>query len=420
MTEPSRIILHADMDAFYAAIEQRDDPALRGKPVIVGGEGKRGVVSTCSYEARKFGVHSAMPGAEAKRRCPDGIFVPPRIEVYAAVSSQVMAVFRSVTPVVEPLSLDEAFLDVTGSQALFGDGPTIAARIRREVLAATGLTVSIGVATSKFVAKVASDLDKPDGLVVVPRGREREFLAPLPIKRLWGAGKVTQQRLEAQGFRRIGDIQRCSREEFERRIGGHAAEHFWSLAHAQDPRAVEAEREAKSVGNERTFGDDVEDPDLCRSELLAMSERVGRRLRKAGLRGRVVRLKLRFPPFETLSRQVTLDAPTDDDLTIYRAVAGLFDQAHSDRPVRLLGVTVASLGDGEPADGEAADGARQLELFGPGDGLPPSGTPIAGARGSAGADAAEPKREGLNRALDALRDRFGDDVIRHGGASGAD
>ena len=390
MSDPRpREILHADMDAFYAAIEQRDDPELRGKPVIVGGAGKRGVVSTASYEAREFGVHSAMPGAEARRRCPEGIFVAPRMEVYAAVSAQVEEVFQRYTPLVEPLSLDEAFLDVSGSTALFGDGPTIAARIRRDVFEATQLTISIGVATSKFVAKVASDLDKPDGLVVVEAGREREFLAPLPIRRLWGAGKVTQGKLQQLGFRTIGDLQSRSRDELVALLGEHSGDRFWRLANARDPRRVHAEREAKSISHECTFGDDLTDAETCRRVLLDQSERVGRRLRRSGQRGRIVKLKLRFPPFETLSRQATLGAATDDDLVIYRAAVALFERARGDRPVRLLGVGVSGLADAaEPRQGALFDDA-------------------GGSQVGASSD-------DLLRAMDAIRDRFGEGAIRHG------
>ena len=373
------------MDAFYAAVEQRDDPDLRGRPVIVGGLGRRGVVSTASYEARKFGVHSAMPTAEARSRCPDGVYLQPRMEVYATVSDQVQRVFEEVTPLVEPLSLDEAFMDVTGSRGLFGDGRAIAVKIRREVLEITSLTVSIGVAMCKFVAKVASDLNKPDGLVVVEPGTEREFLAPLPIRRLWGAGKVTQAKLSGLGFETIGDLQRRSLEELIELLGENSGQHFWSLAQARDDRPVIAEREAKSISHECTFERDVDDGDQCRAVLLDHSERVGRRLRRAGLRGRVVKLKLRFPPFETLSRQVTLAAATDDDLCIYRAVAALFDKARGNRPVRLLGVGVAGLTE------EVAPAQRGL---------------FEGEEKKKGSD--------VLRAMDAIRDRFGEGSIRHG------
>ncbi|HMQ24223.1 MAG TPA: DNA polymerase IV, partial [Planctomycetota bacterium] len=230
MTEWPRTILHADMDAFYAAVEQRDHPEWRGKPVIVGGTSKRGVVATASYEARAFGVHSAQPGTIARRLCPDGIFVAPRMDVYVAVSQRIQAIFADFTPEVEALSLDEAFLDVSASRLVFGDGPAIAQRIRERVRAETGLTISIGVASSKFVAKVASDLDKPDGPVVVAPGDERAFLRPLPAQRLWGAGKRTQALLGAHGIRTIGDVQDLGQASLRSIVGEHAASHFAQLA----------------------------------------------------------------------------------------------------------------------------------------------------------------------------------------------
>jgi DNA polymerase-4 len=383
----TRRILHADMDAFYAAIEQRDDPALRGKPVIVGGQGKRGVVATASYEARTFGVRSAMPGGRAKALCPDGIFVVPRMDVYAAVSEQIRAIFLRYTPLVEPLSLDEAFLDVTGSEALFGDGGTIAARIRADVRAETKLTVSVGVATSKYVAKVASDLRKPDGLVVVPDGHERAFLAPLPVGRLWGAGPVTQKRLREKGIATIGDVARLTRVELAALVGEAAAEHYHALALGIDPREVETDREAKSLSHETTFDDDVSSDEECRRVLVELSEAVGRRLRREGLLGGVVRLKIRYPPFETHTCQRKLAAPTDDDLVIYRTARALLGDARPPgRPVRLLGVGVADLASGpRPRQASLFDEPRVAE-----------------------------KSRSLLRAIDAIKDRFGDDAIGRG------
>ncbi len=382
----ARQILHADMDAFYASIEQRDRPELFGKPVIVGGEGRRGVVATASYEARVFGVRSAMPGGRARALCPQGIFMTPRMDVYASVSDQVRAIFERYTPLVEPLSLDEAFLDVTGSRALFGDGAAIAARVRADVRAETGLTVSVGVATSKYVAKVASDLRKPDGLVVVPAGGERAFLAPLPFGRLWGAGPVTQQRLREARVTTIGDVQRLSREELARWVGEAAAEHYHALASGIDPREVEPDRDAKSISHETTFPEDVSSDERCRRVLLELSEAVGRRLRRHGIRGDVVRLKLRYPPFETHTRQRKLAAATDDDLEIYRTAKALLDDARpSGRPVRLLGVGVGGLLEGRrPRQGLLFDEPRAAE-----------------------------KSRSLLRAMDAIRDRFGDDAIGH-------
>jgi len=373
------------MDAFYAAIEQRDRPELRGKPVIVGGAGPRQVVSTCSYEARKFGVHSAMPGVRAKQLCPQGIFIAPRMEVYAAVGAQVREVFATFTDQVEPLSLDEAFLDVTGSRALFGDGETIGRRIKQEVKAKTQLNVSVGVATSKYVAKVASDLRKPDALVVVPPGQERAFLAPLPVSRLWGVGPATQVHLERAGLRTIADVQSRSEAQLVAAFGQNLGEHLFVLANGLDARDVEPEREAKSIGHEMTFAEDLSQADEVREVLLQLSEMVGRRLRREGLCATVVRLKLRHPDFTTLSRQRKVP-PTADDLLMYRIACELLDACWSGRPgVRLLGVTAAGLvGNAAPVQGA---------LFG----------------------TAVKKRDQLLAAMDAIRDRHGEGAVRHGG-----
>jgi DNA polymerase-4 len=376
-----RCILHADMDAFYAAIEQRDDPALRGRPVVVGGLGKRGVVSTASYEARRFGIHSALPTAIARVRCPDAVYLPPRMEHYVAESERVFAVFARYTPLVEPLSLDEAFLDVGDSRAAFGDGPAIARRIQEEIEREIGLTVSIGVAGCKYVAKVASDLQKPRGLVVVEAGSERAFLAPLPVRRLFGAGPATAGRLGAAGFATIADVQRASRPALAAAVGGALAEHFLALAQGVDPRPVEPAREAQSVGAETTFEDDVTDEAECVRVLLELSERVGRRLRRAALRGRVVKLKIRFPPFETHTRQKALAAATADDLEIHQTARALLVAARDGRPVRLLGVSVSAL--------RRATAPVQAELF--------AARPPAAAR--------------LQQAIDRIRDKFGDDAI---------
>jgi DNA polymerase-4 len=288
MARPSagRTILHADLDAFYASVEQRDRPELRGKPVIVGSDGPRGVVATCSYEARKFGVHSALPGSIARRRCPQGIFVPPRMRVYVEIARQVRAIFESVTPLVEPLSLDEAFLDVTGSARLFGGGVSIAKKIRADVLAQTQLTISIGVASNKYCAKVASDLDKPDGLTIVPRGGEAEFLAPLPIRRLWGAGPKTQERLESLGLHTIGEVATCEEKRLRRVLGEEGTAHFKRLALGLDDRSVAPSQAPKSISHEQTFGHDLEGDDAAHAVLLALSESVGMRARAQGLQAR--------------------------------------------------------------------------------------------------------------------------------------
>ncbi len=378
----TRTILHADMDAFYAAIEQRDDPALRGKPLLIGGLGPRSVVATASYEARPFGVHSAMPMAIARRRCPQAIVVEPRMAHYAAVSTQVMTVFESFTPLVEPLSLDEAFLDVTDSRALFGDADRVARKVKAAVFAATQLRVSVGAAATKFVAKVASDLRKPDGLLVVPPGSELDFLAPLPVSRLWGAGPRAQEAARAHGLHTIGDVRACTGDQLVVMFGEALARHFWNLARALDPRDVVPDREAKSISHETTFARDLHRPDDCVGVLLELSEGVGRRLRRAGLMGGTARLKLRYPDFTTVLRQAKL-APTDDDLVIHRAAKGLFTTHWDARlPVRLLGVSVSDL--------VPAVASRQGHLFAP----PPR------------------KNADLLRAVDAIRARFGDDKLK--------
>jgi len=385
MAAAPRTILHADMDAFYAAIEQRDRPELRGKPVIVGGSGPRSVVATASYEARKHGVRSAMPGTVAKRLCPHGIFVRPRMEVYATVSAQVREVFDSFTDAVEPLSLDEAFLDVTGSEQLFGDGVAIARRLKQLVRERTGLTVSVGVAASKFVAKVASDLRKPDGLVVVAAGEERTFLAPLPVSRLWGAGEKTVAILERGGLRTIADVQRCTPGQLGALLGSETARHFHELAHGIDTRVVEPGHEARSIGHEMTFVQDLATRAEANDVLLQLSEQVGRRLRQEGVDADTVRIKVRYPDFTTYTRQCRVPR-TQDDGVVHRTAMGLLDTSWPGRPgLRLLGISAAGLAPAAPV--------RQGELFQP--------APASTAK--------------LLRALDAIRDRFGEDAIQRGG-----
>ncbi|MCA8968497.1 MAG: DNA polymerase IV [Planctomycetes bacterium] len=387
MSSP-RTILHADMDAFYAAVEQRDHPEYRGRPLIVGGIGKRGVVSTASYEARRFGVHSAQPGAIAQQLCPGGIFVQPRMSAYVEASRQIRAIFERFTPQIEPLSLDEAFLDVTGSRLLFGDGREIARTIRERVFEETELTISIGVASSKYVAKVASDLEKPNALVVVEPGTERAFLRPLSVSRLWGAGKRMQELLDGHGIRTIGDVQDIGRATLEALIGAHAGQHFWSLAHGEDVRDVVADRDAKSISHETTFEDDLDDPEAARAVLLSLAEGVGRRLRAHGLVATTVRLKLRYPPFETLTRQQRLDVPSDDDRVLHRVGVQLLDAVDRGSGIRLIGIGASGL---RPASGVA----RQGSLF---------------------REGPDPRKAGAAlRAMDAINERFGSDSITHAG-----
>jgi DNA polymerase IV len=378
-TVPGRTILHVDLDAFFASVEQRDHPELRGKPVIVGGGGPndRGVVSAASYEARRFGVRSAMSLREAGRRCPDGIFVPVDGRRYQAASRDVMAVLRRFTPLVEPLSIDEAFLDVTGSTGLFGDGETIARSIKDAVRDDVGLTASVGVASNKLVAKVASDLRKPDGLVVVAPGDEAAFLAPLPISRLWGVGERTGVALAEFGVRTIGDLAALPPDVVIRRFGKHGAS-LVDRARGMDADRVHEGDPAKSVGHEHTFDVDTADREVIERTLLAMSDGVAGRLRSAGVRASTVTVKIRDSSFRTITRQRTLPEPTDMTEPIYTAALELASPEVRDIRVRLLGVTASNLGERE-----------QLSMFSDED----------------------PKRRRAIEAADAVRRRYGGDAV---------
>jgi len=344
---PVRAILHVDMDAFYAAVEQRDRPELRGRPVIVGADPKggrgRGVVSTASYEARRFGVGSAMPVSRAFKLCPQGVYLPVDMRKYAAVSRQVMGVFRRYTDVVEPLSIDEAFLDVTGSARAFGSGPEIAARIKQDIRTETALTASVGVAACKLVAKIASDIRKPDGLVVAPAGEEAVFLAPLPVRRLWGVGPKLEEQLARLGVQTIGDLARLDPARLERRLGTHGLD-LLALARGEDDRPVIAEgRDAKSIGAEHTYGADTADPERLRGTLLDLADGVARRLRKGGLKARTLTLKYRDESFRTVTRASTLPAPTDEGAAIFAVAFRLFEGVHGRLRVRLLGISASGL-----------------------------------------------------------------------------
>ena len=348
MTAGRLCIIHVDLDAFFAAVEQRDRPELRGKPVIVGGAPRsRGVVSTCSYEARKFGVHSAMPTRTALSLCPDGIFLPVDGAKYQRVSREVMAVLRRFTPAVEQVSIDEAFLDVSGSEALFGSAPAIARRIKAEVVAATQLTVSVGVATTKLVAKVGSDLRKPDGLVVVQPGEEAAFLAPLEIRRLWGIGPKTADRLHGLGIRTIGELAALPVGALTRALGEHGATlHDRALGIDPDP-VVGGGETAKSVSHETTFAVDVTDAAEIERTLLALTEGVSARLRSAGIRAGTVAVKIRDSQFRTITRQKSLPEPSDLTDTIWRAALELARPEIRGKKIRLLGVSATQLGQPE-------------------------------------------------------------------------
>ena len=364
-------IIHLDMDAFYASVEQRDQPELRGRPVIVGGHPKRGVVLAASYEARPFGVHSAMPMAVALRKAPQAVVVPPRMEAYEAASERIFAILASVTPLIEPLSLDEAFLDVAASAQLFGAPAEIARMLRSRIAAEVGLPASAGIAAVKLVAKIASDMAKPNGQKEVPAGETQAFLAPLPVGRLWGVGRKTEAALHGLGLRTVGEVAAADPDWLDERLsGGHD---LWELARGIDPRPVVPDREAKSIGAEDTFEEDLAGPALL-PYLHAQALRVGRRLRGAERKAAVLQLKLKLADFTLLTRQLTLADPTDDGQEIYRNVSDLLRAEKLRGKVRLTGVSAQAL----------VGTGGQLSLFG------------------------TDRRAGrLNRALDRIADKFG-------------
>jgi len=388
-----RLIFHVDMDAFFASVEQRDHPELRGRPVLVGGSGRRGVVAAASYEARVFGCRSAMPGAVARRLCPHAVFAKPRFDAYCEASQRVFAVFDRWTPLVQPLSVDEAFLDLTGQP--FGLTPTeIAQRIKREIRTETDLPASVGVAPNKFLAKLASDLDKPDGLVVITPDRVRRTLDPLPVARLPGVGPAAERRLERLGVRTIADLRAQPRETLRARFG-EWGDRLADLARGLDDRPVTPDRDAKSVGHEQTFGEDLTEPGDARAVLLRQTEDVARRLRTHGLYARGVTLKIRFGDFTTITRAHPVpdgDAPTHATGTLWNTVRDAFERWRREgfRPVRLIGVTATHL---------TREPARQLGLF-------------AERRDDRPADA-------LDRTTDAIEARFGKGAIRRAASLGA-
>ncbi|MGN6245800.1 MAG: DNA polymerase IV [Motilibacteraceae bacterium] len=356
-------VLHLDLDAFYASVEQRDKPSLRGRPVIVGGTGGRGVVATASYEARRFGVRSAMSTAEARARCPQAAVLAPRFPAYAESSAVVMGLLRELSPLVEPLSLDEAFVDLApGDVEAAGHGRAVpepadvdAARQIALVLKAavherTGLTASVGVATSKLMAKIASDLEKPDGLVVVAPGSERTLLDPMPVRTIWGVGPATAERLRRAGIHTVGELAAVEQQELVGLLGQAHGSALWHLARAEDDRPVVPEREAKSVSAEDTFERDLSEPALLQAELDRLAGRVVTRMRREGLSGRTVSVKVRRPDFTTLSRSLTLAGPTDDLRTVSRVARGLLAEVDTVGGVRLLGVGVSGLSDWAQAD----------------------------------------------------------------------
>jgi DNA polymerase-4 len=368
------------MDAFYASIEQRDDPGLRGRPVIVGGHARRGVVLAASYEVRPFGVRSAMPMMRALKLAPDAVVVPPRREAYAEASARVFAILADVTPLVEPLSLDEAFMDVTASESLFGSAAEIAMTLRRRIADEVGLPSSAGIAAVKFIAKIASDLAKPNGQRQVGAADGAAFLAPLPVGRLWGVGPKLEARLRAMELLTIGDLARRGRERLEQRLG-ETGRDLWELSQGIDPRPVVPDREAKSIGAEETFEEDIAVPEDLRPHIHAQALRVGERLRHAGLRSRCVQLKLKLKDFQIVTRRTTFETATDDGQALYRAAMELLRAHPPAAPVRLTGVSAQSL---EPA------AAAQMAMFG--------GAPTAADK--------------INVALDRITEKFGSGALK--------
>ena len=375
-------VLHVDMDAFFASVEIRRRPELRGKPVIVGGVGPRGVVSAASYQAREYGVHSAMPTARARRLCPHAVFLPPDFTAYSEASRAVMAIFRDVTPLVEPLSLDEAFLDVAGARRRLGSAGQVARLIRQRIADEQGLTASVGAAATKFTAKLASTQAKPDGLTVVPAAATLDFLHPLPVSALWGVGERTAEVLRRLGLRTVGDIAHTPVSALRSALGNAAGSHVHELASGRDPRRVTPESVDKSVGAETTFDVDVGDPETVRRTMLALSEKVAARLRRAGLVGRTVVIKVRFADFRTVTRSRTLPSPTDVTREVFDIAWALYEALRPGERIRLVGVRTENL---LPTD--------QASL------QPQLGAPDQGWREA-------------DRAADAARERFGSAAVK--------
>ncbi len=384
MSEP-RVIFHVDMDAFFASIAQLDDPSLRGKPVLVGHDGPRGVVTAASYEARPFGCRSAMPMSQAKRLCPQAIVVGVPGQRIRETSGALFEALGEFSPVVEPLSVDEAFMDMTGTERLLGEPAACAQRLRRTIQQRLQLTASVGVAPNKFLAKLASDHHKPDGLTVVTADAAEAWLAALPIGRMWGIGRVGEQKMLERGIKTIGDLARMD-DQWMRNFFGNEASHYQRLARGVDQRHVVPDHRAKSIGHEQTFGEDLRQPDAVRRVLLDHVEQVGWRLRRRGLRAGRVTLKIRFGNFQTISRSATLDQLTNATADLWHAAKALFDQwaSKSYRPVRLIGMSAGALDHGE----------GQLGLY----------------------DGATKQRNAqVDAAVDAITDRFGKRAVTRGG-----
>lgn len=379
-----RAILHLDMDAFFASVEQLDHPELRGKAVLVGHDGPRGVVTTASYEARPFGCHSAQPMSIAKRRCPSAIIMPVRGERYREMSQRMFAVLDEFSPLVEPLSIDEAFLDLTGTERALGDPEAVALRLKERIKTDLHLTASVGLAPNKFLAKLASDMNKPDGLMVIQAQDIDRILLPLPVTRLWGIGKATAASLERFGIKTINDLRQRPRDWLNQRLGADAGRYF-NLARGIDPREVVPDHEAKSIGHEQTFEVDVAYPEKVRRVLLDQVEQMARRLRKHGLQARGVSLKIRYGDFQTISRSATLRDATDVTDELWQAARSVFDKWPF-QPVRLIGMTAERLSQGE----------GQLGLF---------------------IDPVKERQRKLDGVADRITQKFGHRAIRRGGAA---
>lgn len=371
-----RWVIHVDMDAFFASVEQRDHEAYRGKPVIVGGLGARGVVSTASYEARVFGVHSAMPMARARQKCPQGIFLPVDHRLYEAVSAEVFEIFHEFSPLVEPLSIDEAFLDVSGMEKLERDLTQYARRIKSRIKEKTGLIASAGLAPNKFLAKLASGLQKPDGLVVIGYGEEKAVLENLPLKKIWGIGAKSAEKLKALGFKTAGELASADERQLIRHFGKAACQ-FIALANGRDDRPVEPCRSVKSIGSEITFPEDLTRPEQVEKALLTLAEKVGWRLRRGGFTAGTITVKIRTTSFETVTRSETLQAPTHFDGEIYKRALALYRQARPSGGIRLLGISGSHLNEN-----------AQESLF-----------------------PEENRRRDLYAAVDHLKERFGEGII---------
>lgn len=386
-----RTILHVDMDAFFASVESRDFPELKGKPLVIGGAAdQRGVVSAASYEAREYGIHSAMPLREAYRRCPHAVFRPGRMQAYRQASRRIFIIFEHYTPLVQPLSVDEAFLDVTGALHLWrGDPVRMGEALRRDIRDTCMLTASVGIAPNKFLAKLASDMDKPDGLTLVPFDPEeiRAFLAPLPVGRIWGVGKKTEAGLHRRGFHTVGDLQRAGAGRLAALFGESSGRHLHALANGLDERPVRERDPEKSISAEHTYDVNQTDPKVLRQTLLELTEKVGRRLRAAGFWASCVQIKIRSHRFQTFTRQRQLQIATRRDADILGTALDLYETFNPPWPVRLLGVGVTHLSESPTLPNQ------QLDLF---------------------AEPEKPKSDKLDAAIDRIREKYGRAALKRG------